>query len=217
MQKIDREASEALANIIRLRRDIRGNNFTSEKIEQEKIEQIIEAGLHAPSVGYSQPWKFVIIEDEAIKNRVYENFEKEYASSKKHFKDRPIYEQLKLEGIKESPVNIALFYKKSKKKILGQTSQKKMGEYSVVCAIQNMWLMARSLNIGIGWVSILKAKKIKKILDVSDEYKLVAYLCVGYVKEFPEKPELQTLKWNKQKEYKDVVSWRKSKKTKEKK
>jgi 5,6-dimethylbenzimidazole synthase len=217
MQKIDREASEALANIIRLRRDIRGNNFTSQKIEKEKIEQIIEAGLHAPSVGYSQPWKFVIIEDEAIKNRVYENFEKEYDSSKKHFKDRPIYEQLKLEGIKESPVNIALFYKKSKKKILGQTSQKKMGEYSVVCAIQNMWLMARSLNIGIGWVSILKAKKVKKILDVSDEYKLVGYLCVGYVKEFPKKPELQTLKWNKQKEYKDVVSWRKSKKTKEKK
>jgi 5,6-dimethylbenzimidazole synthase len=217
MQKIDREASEALANIIRLRRDIRGNNFKSKKIAKKKLEQIIEAGLHAPSVGYSQPWKFVIIEDEAIKNRVYKNFEKEYNSSKKHFKDRPIYEQLKLEGIKESPVNIALFYKKSKKKILGQTSQKKMGEYSVVCAIQNMWLMARSLNIGIGWVSILKAKKVKKILDVSDEYKLVGYLCVGYVKEFPKKPELQTLKWNKQKEYKDVVSWRKYKKIKEKK
>jgi 5,6-dimethylbenzimidazole synthase len=209
MQKIDREASEALAKIIRLRRDIRGNNFLSTEIEEEKIEQIIEAGLHAPSVGYSQPWKFVIIEDESIKNRVYENFEKEYNSSKKHFKDRPIYEQLKLEGIKEAPINMALFYKKSRVEILGQTSQKKMGEYSVVCAIQNMWLMARSLNIGMGWVSILKAKEIKKILEISDEYKLVGYLCVGYVKEFPLEPELQTLKWNKQKEYKDVVSWRK--------
>jgi 5,6-dimethylbenzimidazole synthase len=209
MQKIDREASEALAKIIRLRRDIRGNNFISKKIEKEKIEQIIEAGLHAPSVGYSQPWKFVIIEDESIKNRVYENFEKEYNRSKRHFRDRPLYEQLKLEGIKEAPINMALFYKKSRVEILGQTSQKKMGEYSVVCAIQNMWLMARSLNIGMGWVSILKAKEIKKILEISDEYKLVGYLCVGYVKEFPLEPELQTLKWNKQKEYKDVVSWRK--------
>jgi 5,6-dimethylbenzimidazole synthase len=208
MQKIDREASKNLANIIRLRRDIRGNNFTSQPIEQEVLEEIIEAGLHAPSVGYSQPWKFVIIEDDEVKEKVYKNFEKEYKKSKKYFEDRPIYEKLKLEGIKEAPINMALFYKKSDKKILGQTSQKKMGEYSVVCAIQNMWLMARSLNIGIGWVSILKAKKIKKILGISDGYKLVGYLCVGHVKEFPPKPELQTLKWNHKKEYQDVVSWR---------
>jgi 5,6-dimethylbenzimidazole synthase len=210
MQKIDNGASQSLANIIKLRRDIRGNNFRSEPIENEVMEQIIEAGLHAPSVGYSQPWKFVIIEDKTIKNRVYKNFEKEYNQSKKYFKDRPLYEKLKLEGIKESPVNIALFYKKSGKKILGQTSQKKMGEYSVVCAIENMWLMARSLNVGMGWVSLLKAKKIKKILGVSNEYKLVGYLCVGYVKEFPPKPELQTLKWNFQKKYEDVVVWKKS-------
>jgi len=208
MQKIDREASESLANIIRLRRDIRGNNFTSEPIDQEVLEQIIEAGLHAPSVGYSQPWKFVIIEDDEVKEKVYKNFEKEYNRSKKYFEDRPLYEKLKLEGIKEAPINMALFYKKSDKKILGQTSQKKMGEYSVVCAIQNMWLMARSLNVGIGWVSILKAKKVRKLLNVSKEYKLVGYLCVGYVKEFPSKPELQTLKWNEQKKYQDVVSWR---------
>jgi len=149
----------------------------------------------------------VIIEDNEVKEKVYKNFEKEYNRSKKYFEDRPLYEKLKLEGIKEAPINMALFYKKSDKKILGQTSQKKMGEYSVVCAIQNMWLMARSLNVGIGWVSILKAKKVRKILAISDEYKLVGYLCVGYVKEFPSKPELQTLKWNKQKKYQDVVSW----------
>jgi len=207
MQKIDEKDSKTLANIIKLRRDIRGNNFISKEIEEEKIEEIINAGLHAPSVGYSQPWKFVIIDDPEVKDRVYKNFKKEFSKSKKHFKDRPLYEKLKLEGIKESPLNIALFYKKSNVKILGQTSQKKMGEYSVVCAIQNMWLMARSLNIGIGWVSILKAKKIKKILNISDEYTLVGYLCVGYVKAFPSKPELQSLQWNKEKKYQEVVSW----------
>jgi len=207
MQKIDKEASEHLAHIIKARRDIRGNNFISKKIPKKSIEQIIEAGLNAPSVGYSQPWKFVIIEEETIKEKVYQNFVKEYDKSKKHFKDRPMYEQLKLEGIKETPINIAVFYKKSSSKILGQTSQKKMGEYSVVCAIQNMWLMARSLNIGMGWVSILKPKKIKKILDVSDKYKLVSYLCVGYVKEFPQEPELEKLQWKKKKKYKELVSW----------
>jgi len=207
MPKIDKTAPTVLANIIKLRRDIRGNNFISKKIETDIVNQIIEAGLYAPSVGYSQPWKFVIIEDSNTREKIYKNFKKEYNKSKKYFKDRPIYESLKLEGIKEAPINIALFYQKNKNKILGQTSQKKMGEYSVVCAIENMWLMARSLNIGVGWVSILKPKKVKKILGISNEYKLVGYLCVGYVKEFPSKPELQTLNWNKQKEYSEVVSW----------
>lgn len=207
MQKISKKASESLAHIIKARRDIRGNNFLSTKIPKKSIEKIIEAGLNAPSVGYSQPWKFVIIESDEVKIRVYKNFVKEYDKSKKYFKERPLYEQLKLEGIKETPINIAVFYKKSSTKVLGQTSQKKMGEYSVVCAIQNMWLMARSLNIGMGWVSILKPKKIKKILNVSDEYKLVGYLCVGYVKEFSDVPELESLQWEKKKKYQEVVSW----------
>jgi len=207
MQEISDEAAKSLAHIIKARRDIRGNNFLATKIPKKSIEKIIEAGLNAPSVGYSQPWKFVIVEDDDTKARVYENFVTEYEKSKKHFKNRPMYEQLKLEGIKETPINIAVFYQKSSHKILGQTSQKKMGEYSVVCAIQNMWLMARSLNIGMGWVSILKPKKIKKILGVSADYKLVGYLCVGYVKAFPKEPELETLKWEKKRNYQEIVSW----------
>ena len=205
--KFTKKQSKILNDIIISRRDTRGNNFKSKKIKKKYINEILEAAIHAPSVGYSQPWKFVVIEDKKIKNKVYKNFKKSYNKSKKHFKNRPVYNTLKLEGIKETPINIAVFYKKSKKKILGQTVQKKMGEYSVVCAIQNMWLMARSLNIGIGWVSILKSKKIDKILNISDEYKLVGYLCVGYPKEFLDTPELQTLKWEKLKKLDEVVSW----------
>jgi len=199
---------DILLDIIKARRDIRGNNFTSKKIKKKKINQILEAGIHAPSVGFSQPWKFVVIEDEKIKNKIYDNFTKEYENSKKYFKNRSkTYNSLKLEGIKEAPINIAVYYKKSDKKILGQTSQKKMGEYSVVCAIQNMWLMARALNIGIGWVSILKPKKVNKILNVPKDYKLVGFLCVGHVKEFLDTPELETLKWEEKKEIKKVISW----------
>jgi len=204
--KFNKKQQKILDDIIISRRDIRGNNFKSKKIKKSKIDKILEAAIHAPSVGFSQPWKFIVIKDKKIKNKVYKNFTKEYKKSKKYFKNRPIYESLKLEGIKETPINIAVYYKKSNNKILGQTSQKKMGEYSVVCAIQNMWLMARSLNIGIGWVSILKPKKINKILNVPKDYKLIGYLCVGYPKKFLNIPELETLKWNKKEKLKNIIT-----------
>lgn len=204
--RFSKKQSKTLNDIILHRRDVRGNNFLSKKIKRKKLDKILQSGIHAPSVGFSQPWKFVVVEDKRIKNKIYKNFKKNFKKSKKHFK-RTIYDSLKLEGIKETPVNIAVFYKKPSKKVLGQTSKKKMGEYSVVCAVQNIWLTARSLNIGIGWVSILDHKKVRKLLDVSDEYKLVAYLCVGYTKKFPDTPELETLKWEKKKEFDEVVSW----------
>jgi len=205
--KFYKKHAKALMNIILHRRDVRGNNFLSKKIKKKKLNKILNAGVHAPSVGFSQPWKFVVIEDEKIKDTVYENFKTSYEDSKKYFKDRKLYNNLKLEGIKETPINIAVFYKKPKKKVLGQTSSQKMGEFSVVCAIQNMWLMARSLNIGIGWVSIIDHKKVQETLKVSDKYTLVGYLCVGYPKRFLDTPELETLKWEKKKKLKKVVSW----------
>ena len=205
--KFTKQETKILNDIIISRRDIRGNNFVSKKIKKKHINKILDAGLHAPSVGFSQPWKFLIIQNDAIKQKIYEDFNESYDKSKKHFKDKKLYSSLKLEGIKETPLNIAVFYEKPKKKILGQTSSKKMGEYSVVCAIQNMWLMARSLNIGLGWVSIIDHKKVQKTLDVSDRYKLVGYLCVGYPKEFLDIPELETLKWEKKKKKKKVISW----------
>ena len=83
---------------------------------------------------------------------------------------------------------------------------KRTGEYSVVCAILNMWLTARALNIGMGWVSILKAKKINKIFNIEkNEYKFIAYLCFGYTKEFYNEPELKKLKWNNKRKLKDCI------------
>lgn len=203
----NKKQSKTLKDIILHRRDIRGNNFLSKKIKKKKLKKILDAGIHAPSVGFSQPWKFVVIENDSIKQKVYDDFSTHYEKSKKYFKKRKLYNSLKLEGIKEAPINIAVFYKKPTKKILGQTSNKKMGEYSVVCAVQNMWLMARSLNIGMGWVSILSHKKVQKILGVSSEYKMVGYFCLGYTKQFLDTPELETLKWEKKKEFEEVVFW----------
>lgn len=199
--------SQTLLKIIQTRRDVRGHNFLDKQISKENIELILKAGLSAPSVGYSQPWKFVIIEDENIKNEIHENFTNENEKAKKIFQSNKLYKNLKLEGIKEAPLNIAVLYEKPKDDILGMTSMSKMGEYSVVCAVQNMWLMARTLDIGLGWVSILDEKKLLKSINASDEHQLIAYLCLGFVDEFKKEPELKTLKWKEEKTLDECVKW----------
>ncbi|MDF1882576.1 5,6-dimethylbenzimidazole synthase [Sulfurimonas sp. SAG-AH-194-C21] len=194
-----------LLNIIKARRDVRGNRFVSTKIEDEKLDMILEAGISAPSVGYSQPWKFVIIKDEATKEIISQNFTGENEKAKVIFKDRSLYEQLKLEGIKEAPINIAVLYEPNEEEVLGMTSMQKMGEYSVVCAVQNMWLMARALNIGVGWVSILDETKVLETINAKKHTQLIAYLCVGYVDEFYDESELKTLGWEREKLLKECV------------
>ena len=201
--KFNKKDLNTLTKIIASRRDVRGNNFINKEISSKKLKIILKSALNAPSVGYSQPWKFIIV-DKNKKDEIFKHFTDSFEKSKKDFIDKPLYNKLKLEGIKESNINIAVYYKKSNSKILGQTFMKRTGEYSVVCAILNMWLTARALNIGMGWVSILKPKKIDKILDVNrDKYKFIAYLCLGYTKEFYNEPELKKLKWNKKKSLKD--------------
>ena len=147
--KFNKKDLNTLTNIIASRRDIRGNNFINKKVSNKKLKVILESALNAPSVGYSQPWEFIVV-DEEKKNLVYEHFTKAFNKSKTKFLDKPLYNSLKLEGIKESNINIAVYYKKSTSNVLGQTYMKRTGEYSVVCAILNMWLTARALNIGMG-------------------------------------------------------------------
>ena len=189
----------SLAEIIFHRRDIRGNNFTNTPLPQDILDKILLAAQLAPSVGLSQPWEFVIIRDKDTRNLIAESHQVESELAKEKFpkSKQALYSQLKLEGIKEAPINIAVFYKPSTEAILGKNSMPEMGEYSVVCAIQNMWLTARALNVGLGWVSILNPETVKATLNAPKENKLVAYLCLGYVKEFLDIPELETLNWHK--------------------
>ena len=158
------QEQQTLENIMLQRRDVRGNNFTNQPIADEELDKILAAATMAPSVGFSQPWEFVIINDKKVKQQIGENFKAENEKAQKLFLDekRELYAKLKLEGILEAPINLAVFYKPSTTPVLGQTSIDEVGEYSVVCAIQNMWLMARALNIGMGWVSILNPDSVKK-------------------------------------------------------
>jgi 5,6-dimethylbenzimidazole synthase len=200
------EESDLLSEILSARRDVRGNRFLPNKLKQRDIDQIFAAALAAPSVGFSQPWEFVTIYSAVTKEQIADSFFIENEKAKALFKAGKFevgkleqYQQLKLEGIIESPLNIAVFYNPKKGPVLGQTSMPDMGRYSVVCAIQNMWLKARSLNIGMGWVSILDPLKVKAILNAPEDRELVAYLCLGEVDKFYDKPELETLKWQERK------------------
>lgn len=207
MSKFTSEDIETLENIILSRRDVRGNRFIDKDISNEDLEKILFAGINAPSVGFSQPWEFVVIKDAAIRNEIKQSFFEENDKASKLFdgKKGDAYTQLKLEGISESALNIAVFYKPKEHPVLGQTSMKEAGVFSVVCAIQNMWLMGRALGVGLGWVSILDPNKVKTILNAPEDRQLIGYLCLGHVDFFYENPELEKLKWEKRKTIDEVL------------
>jgi len=203
--KFNQEQIQTLQDIINSRRDVRGHSFLDKKIPQVELEKILLSAIHAPSVGYTQPWKFVVIDDESIKKQIRENFDIENEKAKKIFEDKEIYKELKLEGIIEAPINIAVFYKHPNEANIGMTSMSKMGEYSVVCAVQNMWLMARALGIGLGWISILNEKKVLQTLNAPKNTKLIAYLALGYVDKFYDEPELKSIDWKEEKQLSECI------------
>jgi len=207
MSKFTSEDIETLENIILSRRDVRGNRFINKDISKGDLEKILFAGVNAPSVGFSQPWEFVVVKDAAIRNEIRQSFfeENEKAADLFEGKKGDAYTQLKLEGISESALNIAVFYKPKNHPVLGQTAMKEAGVFSVVCAIQNMWLMARALGVGLGWVSILDPNKVKAILNAPEDRQLIGYLCLGHVDYFYENPELERLKWEKRKTIDEVL------------
>jgi 5,6-dimethylbenzimidazole synthase len=202
------EEAATLMEVILHRRDTRGNRFTDRPLEDDQLQQLLAAAMHAPSVGFSQPWEFVLIRDRDIRQQVKESFDLANTAAGKDFTDdrRRQYIDLKLEGILEAPLNIAVFYRPAGKPVLGQASMDEVGLYSVVCAIQNMWLMARALNIGMGWVSILDPVKVCRILNAPPDNRLVAYLCLGYTDGFYTQPELEILQWEKRKQQ-DTTIW----------
>ena len=209
MRQFSEYEQTILQQILMARRDVRGNRFCRDPIDAAALEKILQAALWAPSVGFSQPWEFVLVRDATTRAQVAAIFEAENAKARHLFQDEKQrqYQQLKLEGITESALNMAVFYRPSQQPVLGQTSMPEPGEYSVVCAVQNMWLMARALNIGMGWVSILHPDAVKELLNVPEDYKLVAYLCLGYVRDFLEQPELEILQWEQRKPLQSVLHY----------
>jgi 5,6-dimethylbenzimidazole synthase len=194
------------------RRDVR-SHFTSKAIEDEILSKILHAAHHAPSVGFSQPWNFILIKDDQTKKKIKESFQDEKKRSSQLIEEpkRSKYLSFKLEGISESPVNLCVTYDPTKfgPFVIGRSSIPEAGLYSVCCAIQNLWLSARTEGVGLGWVSILSNETLKEVLELPEHVIPVAYLCLGYVDDFAEKPDLETAGWLPRLELKDVVYFEK--------
>lgn len=182
------------------RRDVR-SHFIDKKIQDDVLVKILNAAHHAPSVGYSQPWDFILIKNKVTRLKVKNSFIVEWKKSisllDNDLDRQDKYIKLRLEGILESDINICVTYDPQRfgPFILGRTSIPETGEYSVCCAIQNLWLAARAEGIGVGWVSILSIEDLRKILEIPNHVKPIAYLCLGYVKKFEDKPDLERVGW----------------------
>ena len=205
------QEKEGLYKAIFSRRDVRSHFLAGKDVPDDVLTRILNAAHHAPSVGFSQPWNFVLIKDKTTRKRVKESFEREFQRSNLLLKDdksrQQKYTSLKLEGIMESALNICVTYDPTRfgPFVLGKTSIPETGTYSVCCAIQNLWLAARAEGIGVGWVSILSNEDLKKILLIPAHIIPIAYLCLGYVTEFADKPDLEKAGWLHRLKLKDVI------------
>jgi 5,6-dimethylbenzimidazole synthase len=211
------EEKKGLYKAIYSRRDVR-SHFTSRSIKDDILSRILNAAHHAPSVGFSQPWNFILIKDVITKKKIKDSFEEEKNRSSKLVEEpkRSKYISFKLEGILESPINLCVTYDPSKfgPFVIGRSSIPEAGLYSVCCAIQNLWLAARTEGVGLGWVSILSNDTLKEVLELPEHVVPIAYLCLGYVDEFAQKPDLETAGWLPRLDLKDVVYFEKWQDTK---
>lgn len=189
--------NERLENLFRWRRDVR--RFKTDAIPDDQLQRLLERAILAPSVGNSQPWRFVIIDDKTRRQKIRDNFEtcnqdalNDYSGEK-----AKLYATLKLSGLDLAPVQLAVYcdHSGNRGQGLGQKTMPEMLDYSVVAAINTLWLAARAESVGMGWVSILNPDTIDDILDVPDDWRLVAYLCLGYPTEEHDDPELVRHGW----------------------
>ena len=187
---------EAVYRAIHSRRDIR--HFRPDPIPEDALERILMAAHHGPSVGFMQPWDFILIRDLAIRREVKELFNREREAAACFYDEprRSQYLSLKLEGIMESPINLCVTCDPTRGEVvLGRNAAPETDLYSTCCAVQNLWLAARSEGIGVGWVSILKLPQLRRLLEIPPHIVPVAYLCLGYPEEFTDQPLLQSVGW----------------------
>lgn len=180
------------------RRDTRGE-FLPDPVSDEVLERILNAAHHAPSVGFMQPWDFIIVRDPTIRQQIKDAFEIAHQEAAEMFdeKRREQYRSFKLEGITDAPLGITITCDRTRTGdvVIGRTANREMDLYSSVCAVQNLWLAARAENLGIGWVSIIHHQTLKKILGIPEQVVPIAYLCIGHVSHFHDKPELEKAGW----------------------
>ena len=193
----DEQFRARLRDLFVWRRDVR--RFRREPLPPGALERLIEAACLSPSVGLSQPWRFVIVDDPARRQAVRTEFKACNADALQSYAGELAakYAKLKLAGLVEAPCQLAVFADCQTEvgHGLGRKTMPEMAEYSVVAAVSMMWLAARAEGVGMGWVSILDPLKVAAALDVPAEWKFIGYFCVGYPQADETIPELEQSGW----------------------
>ncbi|MGW4197387.1 nicotinate-nucleotide--dimethylbenzimidazole phosphoribosyltransferase [Streptomyces sp. NPDC005004] len=197
---------EAVLKVIRERRDIR-NGFRGDPIPHEVLLRVLEAAHTAPSVGHSQPWDFVVIKSAETRRAMHDlamSQREAYAKSLPKGRAKQ-FKEMKIEAILDTPVNIVVTADPTRggRHTLGRHTQPQMAPYSSALAVENLWLAARAEGLGVGWVSFFDEREMVRALGLPEHLEVVAYLCVGYVDEFPDEPELMQAGWSKRR----PLSW----------
>jgi len=195
----DESFRKQFVELLALRRDVR--NFKSDPIPDGVVTELVSLTRTSPSVGYSQPWRFVRVDSAKRRAAVIASFERANADALASYEGERAtsYARLKLAGLHEAPVHLAVFCDDATEtgKGLGAKTMPETLAYSTTMAIYTLWLAARARGIGVGWVSILYPQEIERALDVPDGWRFIAYLCLGYPASYEKTPELLRAGWEK--------------------
>ncbi len=193
----DPEFRETLATLLAWRRDVR--RFRSECVDPALLDRLLDLACLAPSVGNSQPWRFVSVESPARRAAIVADFtDRNREALERYAGDRArLYAGLKLEGLQTAPVHLAVFCDPATAQGhgLGSRTMPETLRYSAVGAIQTLWLVARAEGLGMGWVSILDPAAVTRALEVPVDWAFIAYLCLGWPEEEHLDPELARHGW----------------------
>ncbi|MED1793143.1 5,6-dimethylbenzimidazole synthase [Brevibacillus nitrificans] len=208
MIHLTEEEKIGLYKAISNRRDIR--SFRSDPIESEKLNMILSAAHHAPSVGFMQPWNFILVTTDSLKRELADSADKERRALAIHYEGtgrESAFLELKIQGIKEAPITICVTCDPTRggDHVLGRNSIPETDIMSVSCAIQNMWLAAYAEGLAMGWVSFYKKSDVRRILDIPPHIDPVALLSIGYTDHYPDRPLLEIHQWEKRQELQKLI------------
>ncbi|MBO0998006.1 5,6-dimethylbenzimidazole synthase [Bacillus sp. SD075] len=201
------EEQAAVYKAIYNRRDIR--SFLPKPISKDILSRILDAAHHAPSVGFMQPWSFIVISSQETKNSLAWAADKERRALAIHYEGgkENKFLSLKVEGLKEAPYTICVTCDPTRggSHVLGRNSIPETDILSTACAIQNMWLAACAEGLAMGWVSFYKKNDIRDILEIPPHIEPVALLSIGYTDQYPDKPILELAKWEKRRPMDELI------------
>lgn len=197
----------AVYKVIEQRRDIR--SFKPDPVADELLRRLLQAAHHAPSVGFMQPWNFIVIKSDETKQKLKHAAEKEKRALLIHYEGEQaeMFSKLKVEALTEAPVTLCITSDPTRggPHVIGRNSIPETDLASVSCAIQNLWLAARAEGLAVGWVSFYKKQDIRQILDIPPHIDPVALISIGYTEEFPDQPLLEKVNWRRRLPLDDLI------------